>query len=272
MPNFVEKLTLQNTMRQLIVICAGFAGAAAALADGTQWQSVDEIRAAAEIHVRDLTGAAGNHTTVRASSLDPRHRLPRCDRDLNTFMRRGSTIGSRTVVGVECRGARPWKVYIPVDVVVMAKVVTARSTLSRGHLLTADDLVIAERDVSRMSAGYVSSPEALVGQRVKTQIIAGRVISPAMLEVDSIVARHQSVTLIANTNGITVSMTGKALADGALGQRIRVENSNSGRVIEGVVRSAEHVEILLPGSEIISTAKPKVSATSADTRGSDYDR
>jgi flagella basal body P-ring formation protein FlgA len=38
-------------------------------------------------------------------------------------------------------------------------------------------------------------------------------------------------------------MAGKAMADGALNQRIKVENSVSRRIVEGLVRSAELVEV-----------------------------
>jgi len=53
------------------------------------------------------------------------------------------------------------------------------------------------------------------------------------------------VTLRAQTNALQIRVAGKALMDGALGQRIRVQNTASGRVVEGLVRSAELVEVLV---------------------------
>ena len=55
---------------------------------------------------------------------------------------------------------------------------------------------------------------------------------------------RQVVALYCLTFGVAndrlnIRMTGKALSDGALHQRIRVENSSSGRVVEGIVRSRE---------------------------------
>ena len=60
--------------------------------------------------------------------------------------------------------------------------------------------------------------------------------------------------------------------DGALNQRIRVENLNSGRVVEGIVRSPEIVEILVPRGPDFSQQTPKVSAPLADTQSSNNDR
>lgn len=236
------------------------------------WQPTTDIAATAESYLRSKTGHAANRTALHAGTLDTRHRLPLCSQPLEGFMRRGARISSRTIVGVRCTGSKPWKVYVPVDVVVTAKVLTARHVLPRGHLVTAADIAIVDRDVSRMISGYLSDPRALAGQRLKQQLLAGQVITPAMLAADQIVRRGQTVTLIAAGGGVNISMRGKALMNGALNQRIRVENSNSGRVVEGIVRSPEHVEIIVSAGSGFFYAKPKVSRDSADTQVSNNDR
>ena len=191
---------------------------------------------------------------------------------MQPFLRRGTKIASRTIVGVRCNGAKPWKVYVPVNVIVTDDVLVARRTLPRGHLLVADDLVAEQRDVSRLVSGYVSNVEALVGQRLKTQLIAGRLLTPAMLQADIAVKRGQAVTLMINSGGVNIQMGGKALMDGAINQRIQVENTNSGRVVEGIVRSREHVEVLVAETRQFIHAKPKVSPSMADIRSSNNDR
>ena len=102
--------------------------------------------------------------------------------------------------------------------------------------------------------------------------MAGTVLTPAVLESDQVVKRGQTVTIVAKAGGISVNMSGTALADGGLNQRIRVENTNSGRIVEGVVRSGEHVEVLLSSSTNFFNARPKVSPQVADTGFSNNDR
>lgn len=212
---------------------------------GQSWQPIADIAATAEGYARTRAVDKAGMTAVRAGALDPRHRLPLCDAPLEGFMRRGAEINARSIVGVRCTGSKPWKVYVPVDVVVTAKVVTAARPLPRGHLVAAADTRLIERDVSTMQRGYYSDIKALAGLRLKQPLLAGQVITPAMLAADRIIRRGQSVTIVAAGGGINISMAGKALTDGALNQRIRVENSNSGRVVEGIVRSPEHIEILV---------------------------
>jgi flagella basal body P-ring formation protein FlgA len=58
------------------------------------------------------------------------------------------------------------------------------------------------------------------------------------------VQRGQTVTLIADVGGLSVRMSGRALSDGLINQRIRVENLSSGKVVEGIARSEQVVEIV----------------------------
>ena len=250
----------------LLVFCS------AAAASVEQWQSNESLTAAAEDYIRDRIGPKASKTAVKAGVLDSRHRLAHCGKKLEPFLRRGTEIRYRTIVGVRCTGAKPWKVYLPVEVVVTDTTYVASRTLPRGHRLTAEDLVAEERDVSRLPTGYIASPKQFLGARLKTQLIAGRLLTPAMLEADIAVRRGQMVTLTVSNSGIDIEMSGKALMDGALEQRIRVENTNSGRIVEGIVRSREHVEVLVAGSGQIFHAKPKGSPSVADIRPSNNDR
>lgn len=211
----------------------------------SEWQTNDEIAKVAENYALLRFGKGDARVTPVAGHLDPRLRLPRCSLPLKPFIRPGTQVTSRTVIGVRCSGSRPWKVYVPVNVVVTQPVLVAKRTLPSGHVVTADDVTLEPHDVSRLNGGYLSSIEELAGQRLKHQVIGGRIVTPAMLKADLIVRRGQTVTLVVRNDQMNISMAGKALTDGALNQRIRVENVNSQRVVEGLVRSPEYVEILV---------------------------
>ncbi len=211
----------------------------------SEWQSNKEIARVAENYAKLRFGKGDERVAPVAGHLDPRLRLPRCSQPLEPFVRPGTQVTSRTVIGVRCTGTRPWKVYVPVNVVVMQPVLVARRTLPSGHLVTKDDVTLEAHDVSRLNGGYLASITELSGQRLKHQVIGGRIMTPSMLKADIIVKRGQSVTLVVRNDHMNISMAGKALTDGALNQRIRVENLNSQRVVEGLVRSPEYVEILV---------------------------
>lgn len=215
------------------------------VAAGADWHSVSALQRTAERFLLSQIDTGGGRVNVRAAPLDPRVQLPRCSDTTEAFLQRGSKMSNRMVVGVRCTGERPWKIYLTVDVVVNETIYVAARTLPRGHVLTEADVTVAERDVAMLSAGYVSKPEEILGRRLKLPLIEGRALTPRMVAADIAVRRGQSVTLTVRSDALAIRMKGKALMDGTVNQRIRVENSTSRRVVEGIVRSAEHVEVLV---------------------------
>ncbi|MBT8144760.1 MAG: flagellar basal body P-ring formation protein FlgA [Gammaproteobacteria bacterium] len=205
------------------------------------WQSLDEIRTTAEQFVSHKSDAVG--LTVEAGQLDPRLRLARCDGRLQGFSTNaGASSGNRTV-GVRCTGSQPWKLYVPVRLMRTGKVLVARHGLPRGQTLSAADVEWRDYDLNRLPYGYVSEMDAIEGQVLRRPVTAGTVLLPSFLGSRQLIRRGQQVTLVSSGAGVQISMQGKSLMDGALNQRIRVENNSSGRIVEGVVLSADRVQI-----------------------------
>src|SRR5690606_14137269 len=221
------------------------AAAPAVASDTAGYQPVETITKTAQEFLEHRIAETDRRVEPRAGKLDPRLKLARCDRPLQGFLRDGEKIGARTIVGVRCSGSSPWKVYVPVDLVEMRPVLVARQALPRGHLLGEADLVLEERDVSRLAGGFVTNGASVAGQRLKRQLVSGSVLSPSMLETQVVVRRGQSVTLVVRNDKLNIRMAGTALMDGTVDQRIRVENTVSRRIVEGFVRSPEYVEVLV---------------------------
>ncbi len=221
-----------------VVACLLISAAAIA----AERQPLADVERAAEAFV---AGDAAGHA-AEAAPLDRRLNLPRCDRPLEPFLRAGARVQKRTVVGVRCSGSRPWKVYVPVTLAVSGEVLVLKHPLPRGHVLGESDLAVERRDLSRLPAGYATEAAAVVGLRLKHSLRAGAVVTPGALVARTLIRRGQAVTLAAANDAVRIRVAGKALMDGALNQRIRVENSSSGRIVEGIVRSAELVEVLVP--------------------------
>ena len=268
----VRKPSLLAALSRAAVISLALASTAANTTGGSDWQTLDDIEDAATDFLTARLGATNDGTRVEAGFLDPRLRLPRCSQPLAPFLNAGADVNRVTTVGVRCTGERPWKVYVPVSVVAMADVAIATRHLPRGSVITADSLRLERREVTRMRSGYFGSIEAALGLRVRQPILKGRTLIPDQLEADHVVRRGQSVTLVVASGGLKLNMSGKALIDGAIGQRIRVENSSSGRVVEGIVRSREHVEVLAGNRQAFFSGKAKALGLKADTPVSNNDR
>jgi flagella basal body P-ring formation protein FlgA len=215
---------------------------AAAAEDGVQ--SHDSIREAARGHVLENADDFAVSPRVEVGNLDSRLRLVACDEPLQTYDSPNGLNGGRGVVGVRCNGSNPWKIYVPVKVALMESVVVSRRPLVRGQSLQADDVALSEVDVSRLHKAYFTRVEDVVGLRSKRAVSAGSTLHAGLLQREKLVKRGAQVEIVAVGDGLQVRMQGKALADGGRGDRIKVKNLNSGRVITGTVAAAGMIRVL----------------------------
>ena len=84
----------------------------------------------------------------------------------------------------------------------------------------------------------MDDPAVAVGLTASRPISSGAVITNQLLLAAKAVQRGQSVTLVADAGGLSVRMAGRALSDGLVNQRVRVQNLSSGKIVEGIARSA----------------------------------
>lgn len=219
-------------------------GSAMALA-ATPSQSHESILEAARQHVLDQSDRYPSPPEVQTDRLDSRLRLAACDIPLETFSPPNNRQTARVTVGVRCTGTKNWTLYVPVTVIIMADVVTAAKELRRGRILTAQDLVIEQRDIARLHRGYLANLKEAIGKQVKYNIRRGQVITPAKVASPKAVKRNSRVTIVAQNPAIQVRMKGTALESGAVGDRIRVRNNSSKRELEAEVLAQGIVQVTL---------------------------
>jgi len=198
-------------------------------------QSHQSIRDAAEQHALGETENLPSRPEVTVGTLDSRLKLAACDQPLETYNSPNGLNGGRGVVGVRCSGSKPWKIYVPVKIALMESVVISRQPLVRGHTLRADDIMLSEVDVSSVHKAYFTRIEDVIGLRSKRAIASGKTLHAGLLQRAKWVKRGNQVEIVAIIDGLQVRMMGKAMADGARGERIKVKNLTSGRVITGTV-------------------------------------
>ena len=225
----------------LLVACCGCPGLAAA---GSGVQPVADIATAAGREALRLAQGDASGIRVEEARVDPRLRLERCSGPLAARAAQGARAGGRMTIEVSCRAPR-WRVFVPVTLTARLPVAVAARPLAARTALSATDLRMAERDLHSLPQGYFTALEDAVGLELTRALGAGETLTPGAVRHGSLVRRGQQVILLARGEGISVRMKGEALADGGLNQRVRVRNLSSGREIEGVVRSADVVEVAL---------------------------
>ena len=181
---------------------------------------------------------------VKVGNLDSRLKLSACDQPLQAYDSPNGLNGGRGVVGVRCEGSKPWKIYVPVQVALMEPVVVSRRPLVRGQTLDAGDLMLSEVDVSRVHKAYFTRIEDVSGLRIKRAVAGGTTLHAGMVEREDLIKRGSQVEIVAIADGLQVRMRGKALANGGKGDRIKVRNLNSGRVVTGTITASGVINVL----------------------------
>ena len=182
--------------------------------------------------------------TVTAEPLDNRLRLPACTSPLDASAANPSARGAWSIL-VSCRdnGASLWAVFVPVKVADLRPVVVMTRSIGPGQPVTADALRIENRDIAALSMGYLSSTDDVIGRTLRRPVAPGAALTPDALAVTKLIKRGALITLVGRSGGLEVRAQGKAMADGGNGERISVENLSSRRVVQGVIRDGDTVEV-----------------------------
>jgi flagella basal body P-ring formation protein FlgA len=203
------------------------------------------IRAAAESAVLAQAGVSADTLTLEVSPLDARLHVAACDRPLTAAINNASASRNQTTIGVHCEGSVRWTVYTSVSVESQASVLVARRSMARDVEVSPGDFTLTARRVPGLVSAYITDPAALAGQRLGRPIASGEPLTVDTLAPANLIHRGQQVVLLAHVGGLEVRMAGVALGDGRASDRIKVQNQSSQRVVEGIVRSANEIEIPL---------------------------
>ncbi len=190
-------------------------------------ERLGERAAQADIHhveaVRDLLLPAGQLTTqVRLLSSHLLGRLP-------------------AVIDVMVDGVRETQVRITGTVDIYSEVVVAARPLMAGHVLSAQDLVVAKANLNEVGAGIVFHPAEVIGMRTRSVVPLGGALDLNRLERPPVIRLGDVVVMVYDTGGIRVSAKGRAEQTGYLGGRIRLTNMASRREVWGKVLDSGQV-------------------------------
>lgn len=194
---------------------------------GNGYTETGTIEAAAEDLV---TRQLGRQLGVRAGPLDSRVRMAACSTALQTKLHSTSSASTRTVE-VSC-AAPLWRLYVPVRISDLGPRLVLTRSLGAGEMLREGDVRVEQRDRAQLGNGP-SDPAQVIGQLLRRPLSAGQLLEFDSLGLAPSIKRGQIVTLISGSNGFAVRASGKALAAGAPGELVSVENLTSGRVVQG---------------------------------------
>ncbi|MDR1314091.1 MAG: flagellar basal body P-ring formation chaperone FlgA [Deltaproteobacteria bacterium] len=135
------------------------------------------------------------------------------------------------------------RVRVTAQIDLQVPALVAARDLPRGHVLGEEDLSESWTAFARAKGSLKDASQA-VGQTLKTSVRAGSPVRDRDLVRTAMVAKGETVTIIAQSGGLKVTALGQAREDGALGQTISVVNQDSKKTVSGKVIGPGQVEVV----------------------------
>lgn len=142
----------------------------------------------------------------------------------------------KTHVNVHCTSDNPWRIYVPVEIHVLASYVVSTRPLSAGQLISATDIALHPGDLAELPQGTLTDLAQALGQISRISLPANRPLRTDMLRQPQIITQGQNVKINSGGVGFQVSSNGRALNNAATGQLVRVRLA-SGQTVSGVAQA-----------------------------------
>ena len=219
-------------IRFLLLFAMTFASAKVTHAEPS-WQSHESIYEAVKGYVAQNINTTAEYE-INITPLANRLNLQLCPEPLQLFSTKLMSAG-RSTVNVRCNAGKKWAIFVSVNIVPFDYVVILAQPLQKGEVASEKHFAIVRKDVSTLRGNYLTNANFVVNKQVSRPLPAGTIVLGKDFIEPKMIKRGDKVTISANTAGIGIKMNGIALSDGTRGERIRVKNQNSERVINATV-------------------------------------
>ncbi len=119
-----------------------------------------------------------------------------------------------------------------------------------GDKITKGDVGWIKLRLDRTGRGTVTDIDEMIGMSPKRYIRANSPVRGADLRRPIVIAKGSTVTMVVSVPGMTLAMIGRALENGGIGDAISIMNSQTRKVVQGIVAGPGRIEIRLHGNAL----------------------
>lgn len=162
--------------------------------------------------------------------------------DLTVDQRRGRFAAVLAMIGDE----RDRRVRITGRLDAMTDVPVLRRRINGGDIIAAADVDWVRMPSQSLQKTTILAVSDLVGMTPRRVLRAGQPVRASDVHAPVVVEKGQLVTIVLSTPGMILTARGRALQDGAMGELIRVSNTQSSLVIQATVAAPGEVIVGAP--------------------------
>ncbi len=144
----------------------------------------------------------------------------------------------------------------------MVDVLTYARNLTAGETVQPADLAFGKVPSFAVPADAPRDADGVIGKLVRRPLRAGAAVSAHDLSNPILVKRDDVVEVSYHTDGISLTLQGKAMGDAAAGEPVAIQNTASKKVIQAVVTGADEA-VVGPEAEALRAAAHPTSQFAA---------
>ena len=116
-------------------------------------------------------------------------------------------------------------------------------SLQKGEVLSEGDIRVKQTGNQNLS-GYFTKASDVVGRTLKKTLSVDQVLLSRHLEIDWDIRKGQKIIIQSIAGPVTIENSGVARIDAQIGELIKAENEQSGKIVEGIVVSRKKIQVL----------------------------
>jgi len=204
-----------------------------------------ELKNQASAYLLNLLDASNGEHEISIQNIDQRLKLKKCPNTIDIQLTTDQVKSGKNTLKISCASITPWRIFISAKVKLFSTVVVANHPISRGHQLQASDLILQRKDLSLLRSSYFNDKQQAINYITKRHLNRGDVLSLKHLTRPILIKKGDTVTIIVENDGFQISMKGVALNNAAKNELIRVKNSQSKKIVQGIAVNRQTVKVNL---------------------------
>jgi len=136
------------------------------------------------------------------------------------------------------------KIWATLIADVLQEVLVLNHAMRRHQRITAENIRRVAMNIADLPNNAIPGSQNIVGKRVTKSLLSGTVLRTDTVELPPLVKRGDVVVIKATTGVLQVTTLGKAKSNGHLGERIKIVNLDTNKVLYGHVVDTKTVQIV----------------------------
>jgi flagella basal body P-ring formation protein FlgA len=144
----------------------------------------------------------------------------------------------------------------------LCEAVVAVNPLPANHVITAEDVRVDINRISNLRDMTPADLDTIIGKKTARAIAVNKVIEPSLIKKIFLVKRNDYVKVNSQAGSISITLRGKAMADGGLGDTISIAKDNcKNNVVRAVVTGPGTVRTITSDKQAMKVATVATAAT-----------